>query len=164
MPRAFIAAIFLLLPACSSSSMPETPSSETADELLLRVFDPSERKTAGACFWDWLRDDVPAWNAFEYEWIASSCFGDQIVVTQTSPIHDGTAVYLLGPDISGPASDNSNWPENLLYLAPSVQDWLSRVNEFGDEHSIAPGDLDLRIDRADEYRRIYQKLNPGLTW
>ena len=134
------------------------------DDDLIRIFDTNEQKTEGANFWDWLRDDDAVWQRLKYKWIASSCFGDQVIVTETSPIHDGTAVYLLGPDITGPESDTPNWPDNLIYLGSSVDDWLTRVSQFGDEHSIAPGDLDQRIDRADEYRKIYRELNPGLPW
>jgi len=112
-----------------------------SDHTLVRVFDKSERSNTDASFWEWLREDVPAWKNVKYEWIASSQFGDQIVLTHNSPIHDGPAVYMLGPDVAGPASDNPDWPENLIYLGPSVDEWLARIEQFGDEFSITPGSL-----------------------
>lgn len=144
--------------------MPAASHDNIEDNRLIRIFDTEDRKTEDAYFWDWLRDGDNAWQKLKYKWIASSCFGDQVIVTESSPIHDGTAVYLLGPDITGPESDNPNWPDNMVYLGASVHEWLARVNEFGDEHSIAPGDLDQRIDCGDEYRKIYRELNPGLPW
>ena len=137
------------LAACSKSSVSEHEMSIDDTDQLVRVFPASERKATGAYFWDWLRDDLPAWKGLEYQWIGSSVFGDQIIVTSNSPIHSGTAVYLHGPDIHGPKSNVENWPENMIYLGASVETWLNRIKQFGDEHSIAPP-LDDSINNADE--------------
>ena len=144
--------------------MPDTAMPNESAEPLVVVFDHSDRKTTEASFWDWLRDDIPAWKDLDYEWIASSVFGDQIILTNNSPIHDGPAVYMLGPDVAGPTSDNANWPDNLIYLGPSVDGWLARIERFGDEYSIVPGSIDELLDSSDEYRKIYRELNPGLQW
>ena len=73
-------------------------------------------------------------------------------------------LYLHGPDVAGPNSPDPNWPENVIYLGCSLEDWQSRIQKYGDEHSIAPGSIDESVDRPDEYRKLYRELNPGLTW
>src|SRR4029079_1113312 len=93
-------------------------------EPLIQVFERSEWKSHGAYFWDSLREGLPAWANLEYQWIGISTFWDQVVVTRNSPIHSGTAVYIHGPDISGPNSSNPNWIDNILYLGASVEEWL----------------------------------------
>lgn len=130
----------------------------------IRIFDASERRTEGAYFWDSLRD-LPAWKELRYEWIASSLFGDQVIFTKNSPIHRGRpAVYVHGPDVAGPNSKDPNWIENILYLGPSIEDWLARVELFGDEYSVVPGSIDETLCNPEVYRRIYRELNPGLPW
>ena len=131
---------------------------------LLELLPVTRRQTTGATYWERLRDDTPGWSQLEYEWIATSCFGDQIVVSNNSPIHDGTAVYLLGPDVGGPKSENPKWPVNLIYLGGSEEEWLGRVRKYGDEYSIAPGSIEDDVSESEEYRRIYNALNPGLQW
>jgi hypothetical protein len=131
---------------------------------LFELLPTSQRKTTDATYWEWLRDDVPGWSELEYEWIATSCFGDQIVVVNNSPIHKGTAIYLLGPDVGGPNSNNPQWPENLIYLGTSQDEWLARVRKYGDEYSIAPGSIEDDVAEPNEYRRVYNALNPGLQW
>jgi hypothetical protein len=73
-------------------------------------------------------------------------------------------VYILGPDIAGPKSPNPDWPDNLIYLGATVDQWLARIERFGDEFSVVPGSIDEMIDKPDEYRKIYRELNPGLQW
>jgi|GEM_PF-4591480 len=134
-------------------------------EPLIHIFDPWEGRTEGAYFWDWLREESPAWKDLEYLWIATSCFGDQVILTTNSPIHPArSAVYMHGPDVGGPDSEDPNWLENILYLGSSVEEWLTRVRRFGDEHSVTPGALDEWLTDPEEYRRIYRELNPGLRW
>jgi hypothetical protein len=130
----------------------------------VRIFAESERRTNGAYFWDCLRDELPAWNDLTYEWIASSSFGDQIILTNNSPIHLGPAIYMHGPDVGGPISENPNWPSSILYLGATVDEWLARIARFGDEYSVVPGCIDEFVDDSDAYRKIYRELNPGLTW
>jgi hypothetical protein len=142
-------------------------SSSTHDnkpEPLVRIFDHADRKRAEAYLWDWLKRDVPAWADLKYEWIASSMFGDQIILTNNSPLHKGSAVYMLGPDIAGPDGNNPDWPDNLLYLGPSIEEWRARMKRFGDEYSVVPGSIDDMLDNPDEYRKVYRALNPGLQW
>ena len=131
---------------------------------LVHIFKETERRSEGAYFWDSLRDEVPAWKDLQYEWIASSRFGDQIILTSNSPIHDGPALYMHGPDVAGPDSADANWIDNILYLGSSVEEWLARIERFGDEHSVAPGSIDQSVHEPEEYRRIYRDLNPGLPW
>lgn len=69
-----------------------------------------------------------------------------------------------GPDVAGPRSPFALWLDNILYLGPSVDEWLARVQRFGDEYSIVPGEIDDFVDEPDEYRKIYRELNPGLPW
>ena len=164
MHRMLIPALCFALTSCSDSQVVDSTDTDDSKEPLVRIFARSDRKTTDAYFWDRLRDDVPAWKDLKYEWIASSTFGDQIILTHNSPIHDGSAVYMLGPDISGPDSTNPYWPDNLIYLGPSVDEWSARMERFGDEFSVAPGSIDDMVDDADEYRRIYRELNPGLAW
>jgi hypothetical protein len=133
-------------------------------EPLVHVFDQRDRKTTGAYFWDSLRDELSAWNNLKYEWIGSTSFGDQIIVTNNSPIHEGSAVYMHGPDVGGPKTNNPNWPDNILYLAPSVEEWIVRLERYGDEYSVIPGAIDELLESPDEYRTIYRHLNPGLPW
>lgn len=130
----------------------------------VRIFDPSERRNSGAYFWDSLRRELPGWSELEYEWIATSTFGDQIILTNNSPLHLGPAIYMHGPDVGGPRSSSALWLDNILYLGSSVDQWLARVQRFGDEYSIVPGEIDDFVDDSDEYRRIYRELNPGLPW
>lgn len=150
--------ILLLFLACGKKPM--TPAEEPA----LEIFKPEDRKTSGAYFWESLREEVPAWKELEYEWIASSMYGDQIIITRNSPLHPGTAIYMHGPDVAGPKSENPAWIENILYLGPSEEEWQARIKKFGGEHSIGPGSIDQLGAAADEYRAIYRKLNPGLSW
>jgi hypothetical protein len=131
---------------------------------LVQIFARPDWKTTSAYFWDSLRDELPAWANLEYQWIASSAFGDQIIVIQNSPIHDGPVVYMHGPDVSGPQSDNPNWPDNILVLGFSVDEWLARIQRFGDEFSVVPGHIDELLEARDDYRKIYRDLNPGLIW
>jgi hypothetical protein len=133
------------------------------DGPLIFVFDKSDRQTEGAYFWDSLRE-IPAWKELKYEWIARSRFGDQVIFTTNSPIHSGPAVYMHGPDVAGPDSADSNWIDNILYLGPLVEEWLARVERFGDEYSVAPGTIDESVSYPEEYRKIYRELNPGLRW
>jgi hypothetical protein len=131
----------------------------------IHIFAASERPAEGAYFWDQLRDELPAWRDLQYEWIGRSCFGDQVIFTKNSPIHPGgPAVYMHGPDVAGPHSDDPNWIDNILYLGPSVEEWLARVERFGDEHSVCPGAIDDSLGDPEEYRNIYRELNPGLPW
>lgn len=153
-----IAIALVLLPGCAVNEAP------TADDRLVEIFKPADRKTSGAYFWDDLREEVPEWKDLEYEWIASSSFGDQIIVTKNSPLHTGTAVYMHGPDVAGPESANPAWIENILYLGSSEEVWKARVAKYGDEHSVTPGSIDESLQNPDEYRAIYRKLNPGLKW
>ncbi len=112
-----------------------------------------------------LHENIPEWRHLRYVWIASSQFGDQIIVTENSPLHAGTALYMHGPDVAGPKSDDPAWIENIIYLGPSIETWLGRVARFGDEHSICPGSIDDELEpQAAEYRAIYRELNPGLQW
>jgi hypothetical protein len=143
---------------------PYEPSNDTKAPQLIRIFDPSERRSEGAHFWDSLRGEVVAWKDLEYDWIASSCFGDQVIQTDNSPIHKGHAIYIHGPDIAGPTSDNPDWLDNILYLGSSTFDWLARIARFGDEYAIAPGLIDERVIDSAMYRQIYRDLNPGLPW
>ena len=133
-------------------------------EPYIEVFAESERKTTGAYFWDWLREEVPAWSELAYVWLAKSTFGDQVILTRNSPVHCGPAIYMHGPDVGGPQSDNPHWLDNILFLGSSIEEWLARVNRFGDEYSVVPGAIDELVDDPDEYRRIYRELNPGLPW
>jgi hypothetical protein len=131
---------------------------------IVRIFTPSERTKGGAYLWDSLRDELPGWKVLEYEWIGTSRFGDQIILTHNSPLHRGPAIYLHGPDVAGPKSSDENWLDNILYLGSSVEEWLARITRFGDEYSVVPGSIDELIDDSNQYRKIYRELNPGLTW
>lgn len=157
-------ALSLLLCVISGCGAPSKPMSENdINEPLIEVFEKSDRRTEGAYFWDSLRE-LPAWKSLKYEWIGSSRFGDQVIFTTNSPVHSGPAVYMHGPDVAGPDSADPNWIDNILYLGPSVEDWLARVKRFGDEYSVVPGSIDELVGNPQEYRRIYRELNPGLRW
>jgi hypothetical protein len=134
------------------------------DEDDLEIFSVTDIRRSGAYFWDDLIENLPAWRNLKYQWIASSSFGDQIMVTENSPLHSGTALYMHGPDVAGPQSEDPNWIENILYLGPSINEWLARVKKFGGEYSIGPGAIHQLGAAADEYRAIYRQLNPGLQW
>ena len=131
----------------------------------LEIFPPQLRRTSGAYFWDGLIEYALAWRELRYVWIAKSQFGDQIILTDNSPLHAGTALYMHGPDVAGPICENPAWLENIIYLGPSVEAWLERVKHFQGEHSICPGSIDEELGpTAAEYRAIYRELNPGLLW
>ena len=135
------------------------------DDPLLEIFPRDEWRTSGAYFWDDYVENLPAWRDLRYTWIARSRFGDQIIITENSPLHSGTALYMHGPDVAGPIHNNPAWIENIIYLGPSVEAWLARIEQFGDEHSICPGSIDdILVEKANEYRTIYRELNPGLRW
>ena len=131
---------------------------------LVHIFKKKDWKTSDAYFWDWLREDNAAWSDLKYEWIAKSEYGDQIIITQKSPILKGSAVYMHGPDVSGPDSPNPDWPDSVLYLGSSVEEWRVRMETYGDEYSVIPGSIDELLENPDEYRELYRKLNPGLNW
>ena len=130
---------------------------------LVYVFEKKDWKTSDAYFWDWLRED-PAWSDLKYQWIATSQYGDQIIVTDNSPIHEGRAVYIHGPDISGPRSSHPDWLDSILYLGSSIEEWRALMEKYGDEYSVIPGSIDELLENPDEYRELYRKLNPGLNW
>ena len=130
----------------------------------LEIHSKKDITTKDAYIWDELIEEMEEWRDLEYVWIASSNYGDQIIVTDTSPIHDGIAVYMLGMDVAGPDSDNPIWPEGMLFLGNSVSEWLERVEKYGDEHSIGPGGIDNELSNPEEYKKLYRKLNPGLNW
>ncbi|WP_254512189.1 hypothetical protein [Anatilimnocola floriformis] len=135
------------------------------DDLVFELFPRNEWRTSGAYFWDDYIENLPEWRELRYTWIASSRWGDQIIVTDNSPLHVGTALYMHGPDVAGPIHPNPAWIENIIYLGPSIDAWLARVQRFGDEYSIVPGSIDEHLgSAADEYRTIYRQLNPGLQW
>jgi hypothetical protein len=134
------------------------------DEPAFEIFPVEQRCISGAYFWDDLIENLPEWRELKYTWIGRSMCGDQIIVTENSPLHAGTAIHVHGPDIAGPISAKAGWIENILYLGDSVEDWLIRVERFGGEHSMFPGSIDELGSDADEYRAIYRKLNPGLQW
>ena len=137
---------------------------ERRDKLLIPI-DRAGWKSDGAYLWDAVIHDVKGWGHMKYRWIASSIYGDQIIMTESSPLHPGVAIYLHGPDVAGPRSGNQFWIENILYLGSSYDEWRRRIGEYGDEHSIAPGGIDRELgDRAGEYKSIYRNLNPGLEW
>lgn len=137
----------------------------SADDRQLILNPPEDWRTDGAYFWDDYIEHVPEWRELRYTWIASSQFGDQIIVTENSPLHSGAALYMHGPDVSGPIHEHPAWIENIIYLGPSIEAWLARVKRFGDEHSICPGDIDDELGpAAAEFRAIYRELNPGLPW
>ena len=132
---------------------------------LLQLIPREEWRSDGAYFWDSLIEESPEWNHVEYSWIANSCYGDQAILTKSSPLHEGPAIYIHGPDIHGPVNEVHGWIENIIYLASSYEVWMERVEMYGDEHAIGPGGIDRELgERADEYRKIYRKLNPGLRW
>jgi hypothetical protein len=131
---------------------------------LVRIFPKKDWRTSVAYFWDSLREERPAWANLEYQWIARSTYGDQVIIAQQSPIHEGIAIYIHGPDIAGPKSSDANWIDNILFLGSTFGEWMTRIEEFGDEYSICPGSIGELVDAPDEYRRIYRNLNPGLQW
>ena len=131
----------------------------------LNLIPRNEWRPDGAYFWDSLIEQVPEWNHVQYSWIATSCYGDEVILTKNSPLYEGIAIYIHGPDISGPVNDIQAWIQNIIYLGSSYEEWMDRVETYGDEHSIGPGGIDNDLGvKADEYREIYRKLNPGLTW
>jgi len=140
------------------------PATIQNPEPLVRIFAASDWKTSGAYFWDWLRDELPAWSHMEYEWIASSVYGDQIILTKNSPIHKGPAIYMHGPDVPGPRSADPNWLDNILYLGCSVEEWLARIRTFGDEYAVENGSIGDRLANPGEYLNAIRELNPGLQW
>ena len=143
--------------------IPGGPGQES--QKIVKLLSRDEWQSKGAYFWDSLIAEVPEWRELEYVSIANSLYGDQVIMTTNSPIHDGVAIYIHGPDISGPINDTPGWIENIIYAGPSYENWLARVKKYGDEHSIAPGGIERELgDRAEEYCKIYRKLNPGLKW
>jgi hypothetical protein len=86
-------------------------------------------------------------------------------MTENSPLHEGLAIYIHGPDMAGPINDVNGWIENILYVGSDYDVWIDRVEKYGDEHSIGPGGIDRDLGAlAEEYRNIYRALNPGLQW
>lgn len=71
---------------------------------------------------------------------------------------------MFGPDLMGPNSKDRNWPDNLLYLGASFQEWLDRIERFGDEYAVVCGCFDNMSDSCRAFREIYKNLNPGLRW
>ena len=134
-------------------------------EHLIIIFKPEAWLNHGAYFWDSLIEDSKEWAGLKYQWVASSVYGDQVIVTNHSPLHKGTAVYMHGPDMAGPSNDTPGWICNILYLGNSYDSWLERVRKYGDEYSIGPGCINEQLgSKAGEYRELYRGLNPGLTW
>jgi hypothetical protein len=131
----------------------------------LQLYPIAKRKKSGSQYWDWLIESSKEWSSLEYTLIASSRFGDDIIITHNSPLHPGQAIYMHGPDVAGPRSPNKAWPESVLYLGSSIESWLDRVELYGDEHAIGPGGIDSELKkRASIYKAIYRQLNPGLEW
>lgn len=155
--RAIFLCAILLLPACGGSAVKQKYE-------LVELYDKKNWKTSGAYFWDDLKKNSPAWKDLKYQWIGSSVYGDQIILTENSPLHEGPAIYAHGPDVAGPKSDKAGWIENILYYGNSVEEWHARVRKYGDEYSLGPGAIKTDVKNPEEYRAIYRKLNPGLTW
>jgi hypothetical protein len=136
------------------------------DEKLLQLFRPELFKCSESYHWDEFVSSNNYWQGFKYVWIGVSSYGDHIVDTQ-SGVPDGIpyGILMMGPDVAGPRSPCGQWPECMLYLGNSIDSWLIRVKEYGDEYSIAPGSInDALGSRSEQYKQIYRKMNPGLQW
>jgi len=147
----------LILSACGGATVKQKYD-------LVELFEKKNWKNSGAYFWDDLKRQSPPWKDLQYQWIGSSTYGDQIILTENSPLHEGPAIYVHGPDIAGPKSDKKGWHESILYLGNSVEEWHARIRKYGDEHSIGPGGIEREVKSPEEYRAIYRKLNPGISW
>ena len=139
--------------------------SEEVDEFtLLNLYERAAWKDSGAHHWDRLIVEVPVWRSLTYRWIASSHYGDQIILTTTSPLHGGSAIYLHGPNIAGPRSEVDGWLDTIIYLGSSVDAWHARIARYGDEYAIAPALIDRVVDQPERYKATYRLMNPGLVW
>ena len=139
--------------------------SEEVDEFtLLNLYERAAWKDSGAHHWDRLAVEVPVWRSLTYRWIASSHYGDQIILTTTSPLHGGSAIYLHGPNIAGPRSEVNGWLDTIVYLGSSVDAWHARIARYGDEYAIAPALIDRVVDQPERYKATYRIMNPGLRW
>ena len=138
---------------------------EEVDEFtLLNLYERAAWKDSGAHHWDRLAVEVPVWRSLTYRWIARSHYGDQIILTTTSPLHGGSAIYLHGPNIAGPRSKVDGWLDTIVYLGSSVDAWHARIARYGDEYAIAPALIDRVVDQPERYKATYRIMNPGLRW
>ena len=138
---------------------------EEVDEFtLIDLYERAAWKDSGAHHWDRLAVEVPVWRSLTYRWIASSHYGDQIILTTTSPLHGGSAIYLHGPNIAGPRSEVNGWLDTIVYLGSSVDAWHARIARYGDEYAIAPALIDRVVDQPERYKATYRLMNPGLVW
>ena len=137
---------------------------ESADFSLVNRFEPDTWKDHGAHHWDRVRAEVPAWRALTYQWIAGTHLGDQIILTTTSPLHAGAAIYLHGPNAAGPRTDVDGWLDTIIYLGSSVAAWHARIDRYGDEYAIAPALIDRLVAQPERLKATYRILNPGLPW
>lgn len=127
----------------------------------------NEIREQGASHWDALRANSAAWRRLNYHWLGESCYGDQIAKVTGTPLPNGEGkVYILGPDIAGPIGQ-PNWPEDLMCIAASCEQFLERIQKYGDEFSVAPGCIERELSdekMREEYKQHYRFLNPGLKW
>ena len=105
----------------------------------------------------------PSWGQSEFILIGGTDFGDAIIVTNSDPISESGAIYILGEGFG--VNGSNDWPEGLLCLGHSATQWNERIQSFGDEPAIAPGSIDEELgERAENYNHQMRAMNPGLTW
>ena len=129
----------------------------------IKLFNSSDWKDHDAYLWDSMIHEYPKWQDVKYIQVGVSSFWDQLAYCSWTPIHNEGGLYVLGPDISGP-ENNQDWPDNLLYFGSDIKEWLNRLDKYGDEYAIIPGDIEEELNDPTSYTNWYRKLNPGIIW
>jgi hypothetical protein len=105
----------------------------------------------------------PAWQGVRAIRVGGTEYGDEVFVTGPDPLSPNGAIYADG-EMAGP-QDIENWPECMLRLGFTAEQWIDRVNEFGDDYCVCPGSIDQLLgERAHDYRQALRALNPGINW
>ncbi|MEM9348218.1 MAG: hypothetical protein AAGB26_16545 [Planctomycetota bacterium] len=110
-----------------------------------------------------LKDYFKAWEKTEFILIGGTDYGDAIVVTDSDPLTETGAIYMVGEGFD--MDETEDWPESVLRLGIDAAQWHDRIRAYKGEPAITPGSIDEELgDRAATYREQIKELNPAITW
>lgn len=138
---------------------------ESSPERLVRLCTLAEVERVG---WSDLHvigsEPLEGWEDFSAYRIGVSAFFDEIVYVVDAPSCKRGAIFATGPDIMGPGGEGPLAYDGSMVLAPSLKEWLKRLERFGwMDFGLCPGEIDeLPEEEQDEVRRYYQALNPKM--
>lgn len=111
-------------------------------------------------------EPIPGWEQFSGYRVGISSFFDEIIYTVHSPCCPAGCILAIGVNISGPGGNGPHPFECSLVLAPTWNDWLSRLEALRwVEYGLLPDEVTrLPPRQQQEQLDYYRSLNPQLEW